>query len=87
MFPLFQFLAISVSPVWTFLSGLRFFLFCHRFNIIIRDKGNEVGLFENILNHDNRYLNYSMNYTPQPLLKSLVWLHVLKSLQNERFYF
>ena len=64
-----------------------FFLFCHRFIIIIRNKGNRVELFENILNHDNRYLNYFMNYAPRPLLKSLVWLHVLKSLQNERFYF
>lgn len=62
MFPLFQFLAISVSPECTFLTGLRFFLFCHRFIIIIRDKGSEVELFENILNHDNRYLNHFVNH-------------------------
>ena len=64
-----------------------FFLFCHRFIIIIRDKGNEVELSKNILNYDNRYLNHFVHDIPRPLLKSLVWLQrtllpLTKSVDN-----
>ena len=86
MFLLFQFLAMCFSRMNIFDRPM-IFLFCHRFIIIIRDKGNEIELFKDILNHDNRYLNHFVNDALRPLLRSLIWLHVLKSLLNECFFF